>query len=66
MMDVRPKVNVPGIGNAKGSHSMDAIDYGIFIMPFHPLEKPRAQCHDEDLELIVPGRRTRVQRVLDR
>ena len=32
---------------------MDAIDTGIFIMPFHPPEKPRAQCHDEDLELII-------------
>ena len=32
---------------------MDTIDYGIFIMPFHPAEKPRSQCHDEDLELIV-------------
>lgn len=26
---------------------------GMFIMPFHPPAKPRAQCHDEDLELIV-------------
>ncbi len=26
---------------------------GIFIMPFHPPEKPLAQCFDEDLELIV-------------
>jgi alkanesulfonate monooxygenase SsuD/methylene tetrahydromethanopterin reductase-like flavin-dependent oxidoreductase (luciferase family) len=26
---------------------------GIFIMPFHDPAKPLAQCHDEDLELIV-------------
>jgi alkanesulfonate monooxygenase SsuD/methylene tetrahydromethanopterin reductase-like flavin-dependent oxidoreductase (luciferase family) len=31
----------------------NSIEYGMFIMPFHPPEKPRAQCHDEDLELIV-------------
>lgn len=30
-----------------------AIRYGMFIMPFHPPEKPLAQCYDEDLELIV-------------
>jgi alkanesulfonate monooxygenase SsuD/methylene tetrahydromethanopterin reductase-like flavin-dependent oxidoreductase (luciferase family) len=29
------------------------IDCGIFIMPFHPPEKPLAQGYDEDLELIV-------------
>jgi alkanesulfonate monooxygenase SsuD/methylene tetrahydromethanopterin reductase-like flavin-dependent oxidoreductase (luciferase family) len=29
------------------------ISYGMFIMPFHPPEKPTAQCYDEDLELIV-------------
>jgi alkanesulfonate monooxygenase SsuD/methylene tetrahydromethanopterin reductase-like flavin-dependent oxidoreductase (luciferase family) len=29
------------------------IRYGMFIMPFHPPEKPPAQCYDEDLELIV-------------
>src|SRR5207253_1142655 len=29
------------------------IRYGMFIMPFHPPIKPLAQCHDEDLELIV-------------
>ena len=29
------------------------IDYGMFIMPFHPPDKPLAQCYDEDLELIV-------------
>ena len=27
--------------------------YGMFIMPFHDPVKPAAQCHDEDLELIV-------------
>ncbi len=29
------------------------IHYGMFIMPFHPPDKPAALCHDEDLELIV-------------
>ncbi len=29
------------------------IRYGMFIMPFHPPDKPLAQCHDEDLELVV-------------
>ena len=29
------------------------IRYGMFTMPFHPPTKPLAQCHDEDLELIV-------------
>lgn len=29
------------------------IDYGMFIMPYHPPSKPLAQCFDEDLELIV-------------
>ena len=29
------------------------IDYGMFIMPFHPPEKPLSQGYDEDLELIV-------------
>jgi len=32
---------------------VQAINYGMFIMPFHPPAKPRAQCYDEDLELIV-------------
>jgi len=30
-----------------------AIDYGMFIMPFHDPAKPLAQCCDEDLELVV-------------
>jgi alkanesulfonate monooxygenase SsuD/methylene tetrahydromethanopterin reductase-like flavin-dependent oxidoreductase (luciferase family) len=29
------------------------IRHGMFIMPFHPNNKPLAQCYDEDLELIV-------------
>ena len=29
------------------------IDYGMFLMPVHNPEKPRAQCHDEDMELLV-------------
>ena len=28
------------------------IDYGMFIMPFHPPEKSWSQCLDEYLELI--------------
>src|SRR6195256_1698928 len=35
------------------SPDAQAIRYGMFIMPFHPPEKPTAQCYDEDLELIV-------------
>src|SRR5262249_26508838 len=30
-----------------------SINYGMFIMPFHPPAKPLGQCYDEDLELIV-------------
>ena len=34
--------------------TLDApIRHGMFIMPFHPPEKPPSQCYDEDLELIV-------------
>jgi alkanesulfonate monooxygenase SsuD/methylene tetrahydromethanopterin reductase-like flavin-dependent oxidoreductase (luciferase family) len=29
------------------------IRHGMFIMPFHPPEKPLGRCYDEDLELIV-------------
>lgn len=29
------------------------IKHGMFIMPFHPPEKPLAQGYDEDLELVV-------------
>jgi alkanesulfonate monooxygenase SsuD/methylene tetrahydromethanopterin reductase-like flavin-dependent oxidoreductase (luciferase family) len=29
------------------------MSYGMFIMPFHPPDKPKAQTYDEDLELIV-------------
>src|SRR5438093_6396756 len=35
------------------SDTVQAIRHGMFIMPFHPPAKPRAQCYDEDLELIV-------------
>ncbi len=35
------------------SQDVQPIRYGMFIMPFHPPEKPTAQCYDEDLELIV-------------
>ncbi len=33
--------------------SKTAVDYGMFIMPFHDPDKPLGQCYDEDLELIV-------------
>ena len=29
------------------------IKYGMFIMPFHPPEKPLTQCFDEDIELVI-------------
>ena len=29
------------------------MNYGMFIMPFHDVAKPPAQCYDEDLELVV-------------
>jgi alkanesulfonate monooxygenase SsuD/methylene tetrahydromethanopterin reductase-like flavin-dependent oxidoreductase (luciferase family) len=29
------------------------IRYGMFLMPIHNPSKPRAQCYDEDLELVV-------------
>src|SRR2546426_553009 len=32
---------------------VQAIQYGMFIMPFHDPSKPLGQCYDEDLELIV-------------
>jgi alkanesulfonate monooxygenase SsuD/methylene tetrahydromethanopterin reductase-like flavin-dependent oxidoreductase (luciferase family) len=35
------------------SDRVQAIRYGMFIMPFHDPAKPRAECYDEDLELIV-------------
>jgi alkanesulfonate monooxygenase SsuD/methylene tetrahydromethanopterin reductase-like flavin-dependent oxidoreductase (luciferase family) len=35
------------------NHGVQAIRYGMFIMPFHDSAKPPGQCYDEDLELIV-------------
>ncbi len=35
------------------SPDVQPIRYGMFIMPFHPPQKPPAQCYDEDLELVV-------------
>jgi alkanesulfonate monooxygenase SsuD/methylene tetrahydromethanopterin reductase-like flavin-dependent oxidoreductase (luciferase family) len=36
------------------SDRTSAVNYGMFIMPFHPNpQKSMAQCYDEDLELIV-------------
>ncbi len=29
------------------------INYGMFIMPFHPPDKPLSRCFDEDIELVV-------------
>lgn len=31
----------------------EPMKYGMFIMPFHPPDKPLAQGYDEDLELVV-------------
>ena len=31
---------------------MSKFAYGMFIMPFHPPEKPLSLCYDEDLELV--------------
>ena len=33
--------------------NVQSIRYGMFIMPFHPPDKPLAQCIDEDIELVV-------------
>src|SRR5260370_522751 len=41
------------LGIAMNAAARQPIRSGIFIMPFHPPAKPRAQCYDEDLELIV-------------
>ena len=30
--------------------SAEKINYGMFIMPFHPPEKPLSWCFDEDIE----------------
>ncbi|MCH2211881.1 MAG: LLM class flavin-dependent oxidoreductase [Fuerstiella sp.] len=35
------------------AQSVQQIDYGMFIMPFHVPEKPLSQGYDEDLELII-------------
>lgn len=35
------------------TQAMQPIRHGMFIMPFHPPDKPTAQCYDEDLELVV-------------
>src|SRR5437764_12408055 len=35
------------------SDGVQAIRYGMFIMPYHDPAKPPGQCYDEDLELIV-------------
>ena len=32
---------------------MDAIQYGMFIMPYHASGKSLGQCYDEDLELLI-------------
>lgn len=29
------------------------IEHGMFIMPFHPPDKPLSQCFDEDIELVI-------------
>lgn len=35
------------------NHQSPAIKYGMFIMPFHPPEKPLSQGFDEDIELVI-------------
>jgi alkanesulfonate monooxygenase SsuD/methylene tetrahydromethanopterin reductase-like flavin-dependent oxidoreductase (luciferase family) len=35
------------------SDTTQTIRHGMFIMPFHPPDKPKGACYDEDLELIV-------------
>jgi alkanesulfonate monooxygenase SsuD/methylene tetrahydromethanopterin reductase-like flavin-dependent oxidoreductase (luciferase family) len=35
------------------SDRVQVIRHGMFIMPFHDSAKPLAQCHDEDLELVI-------------
>ena len=45
----RAKPTTGAIMNVNG----DAIQYGMFIMPFHMSGKPLAHCLDEDLELVV-------------
>ena len=35
------------------SPPMPQINYGMFIMPFHPPDKPLTQCFDEDIELVI-------------
>jgi alkanesulfonate monooxygenase SsuD/methylene tetrahydromethanopterin reductase-like flavin-dependent oxidoreductase (luciferase family) len=35
------------------NNGVNAIRYGMFIMPYHDPAKPLGQCYDEDLELIV-------------
>ena len=29
------------------------INYGMFIMPYHPSSKPLSQCFEEDIELVI-------------
>src|SRR5437016_755856 len=43
----------PTNGSRNMNDGVQAIRYGMFIMPFHDPAKPLAQCFDEDLELIV-------------
>src|SRR5882762_4795967 len=39
--------------NERMNDRQPAVKYGMFIMPFHPPEKPLSQGYDEDLELII-------------
>ena len=35
------------------SRDVHPINYGMFIMPFHPPSKPLSQCFNEDIELVI-------------
>jgi len=35
------------------TNNVHPINYGMFIMPFHPSSKPLSQCFDEDVELVI-------------
>ncbi len=37
----------------KGQAVIEPIKYGMFIMPFHPPDKPLSLCYEEDVELVV-------------
>ena len=42
------------------------MEYGLFTMPSHPPERSLCDGHQRDLPAAALGRRTRLQRGLDR